>query len=211
MPTINPQDLDGRGSYRLLTSIVTPRPIAWISTISDAGQANIAPYSFFNAVAGDPPTVMFSVGQRREIPKDTLVNLRQIPEFVVHMVDEAHADAMNLTSKSLGYGESEFELAGLESVASDLVKPPRLPAVPVAMEGRVTQMLPIQDTPNVAVFGQIVRFHIQDGLLTDDGIVQTPAMRLIGRLGGGGYVKTQDVFELVRPALKMSSTTDTAR
>ncbi|HLA44013.1 MAG TPA: flavin reductase family protein [Aggregatilineales bacterium] len=192
-------DLEARAAHRLLTSIVTPRPIAWVSTVSPEGIYNLAPFSFFNAVAGSPPTVMISIGSRNDAPKDTLLNIEATGEFVVNLVDEAHAEAMNLTSANLPYGQNEFNIAGLEAVPSIEVRPPRVANVPVAMEAKLTQLVPVKDTYSTLVLGQVVCFHIRDGLLLPDGVVDSMKMHLISRLGGDGYTTMGDYFELGRP------------
>ena len=129
MVTLTPTSMEERAPYNLLTSIAAPRPIAWVSTISAEGVANIAPFSFYNAVAGFPPTIMFSVSYReRGEPKekDTLRNVREVGEFVSHVVDEKMADAMIKTSANYPYGINEFDIAQIETIPSIDVRPPRV-------------------------------------------------------------------------------------
>lgn len=191
-------NLSSRESYRLLTSIVTPRPIAWVSTISRAGVTNLAPYSFFNAVAGSPPTVMISVGQKAGgIPKDTLRNIEATGEFVVHVVDEAHAELMNQTAGN--WEISEFEALGISTLSAEVVKPPIVASAPIALETKLSQLVPIKDTSNVMVLGQVLRFHIRADLLTPDGIIHSGELRPIGRLSGNGYTTLGELFEMQRP------------
>ena len=130
-----PAEMENPAPYHLLTSIVAPRPIAWVSTISADGIPNLAPYSFFNAVAGFPPTIMFSVAYRRKDPieKDTLRNVKEIAEFVCHVVDENMANAMIQTAVEVPYQVNEFETAHLEAVPSVDVRPPRIANAAVAM------------------------------------------------------------------------------
>lgn len=193
-----PAEMPDPAPYHLLTSIVAPRPIAWVSTVSADGAPNLAPYSFYNAVAGFPPTIMFSVSYRRREPKekDTLRNVKAVGEFVSHIVDEAMADAMVQTSAEFSYGISEFEQAGLETVASTDVKPLRLAQAPVAMECRVTQIVPVEGATNVMVLGRVVRFHIREDLYRSDlGLVDTVEMRPITRLGGTvEYTRIGELF-----------------
>ncbi|HEY9648452.1 MAG TPA: flavin reductase family protein [Chroococcidiopsis sp.] len=173
--------------YHLLTSIVAPRPIAWVSTISAEGTSNLAPYSFFNAVAGFPPTIMFSVSSRRREPheKDTLRNIRQVGEFVCHVVDEAMAQSMVATAADYPPGVSEFEALHLEAIASVDVQPLRLVNAAVAMECKVTQIVPVEGSSNTMVLGRVLRFHVRDELYRDSlGLVDTAAMRPVTRLGG---------------------------
>jgi flavin reductase (DIM6/NTAB) family NADH-FMN oxidoreductase RutF len=199
MTTIDPREKEAQYLSRLISSIVTPRPIAWVSTINSDGISNLAPFSFFNIVSSDPPTVMISIGQRRGEPKDTLKNIEDTHEFVVNLVDEDHAAAMNHTSADWAHGKSEFDITGLEPVPSHLVRPPRVAGIPVAMEAKLTQFVPVKSSPNIMVLGQVVHFHIRANLLTSDGLVDTPQMKLIARLGGTGYLKGGDVFHLERP------------
>lgn len=193
-----PAEMADPAPYRLLTSIVAPRPIAWVSTLSADGIPNLAPYSFYNAVAGFPPTIMFSVSYRRKEPKekDTLRNIREIDEFVSHIVDEAMADAMLQTATEFSYGVSEFKMAGLKSLASVDVRPLRIADAPVAMECKVTQIVPVEGATNVMVLGRVLRFHIREDLYRSDlGLVNTVCMKPITRLGGSGeYTKIGDLF-----------------
>ncbi len=187
MITLVPEQMEARAPYHLLTSIAAPRPIAWVSTINAMGVPNLAPFSFYNAVAGFPPTIMFSVSYRvRKKPriKDTLRNVEETGEFVSHVVDEELADAMIMTSADLPPGVNEFEIAKLEAVPSIDVKPPRIAAASVAMECRVTQIVPVEGATNVMVLGRVLRFHIRDDLLRSNGLVDTMKMKPITRLGG---------------------------
>ncbi len=193
-----PSEMTDPAPYHLLTSIVAPRPIAWVSTINEAGIPNLAPYSFYNAVAGFPPTIMFSVAYRRREPqeKDTLRNIKQVGEFVSHVVDEAMTDAMLKTAVEFDYGVSEFEVAGLETLASTDVQPLRIAAAAVAMECKVTQIVPVEGATNVMVLGRVLRFHIREDLYRSElGLVNTIGMKPIMRLGGPvEYTRIGDLF-----------------
>jgi flavin reductase (DIM6/NTAB) family NADH-FMN oxidoreductase RutF len=161
--TLVPEMMAERAPYHLVTSIVAPRPIAWISTISADGTPNLAPFSFYSIVAGFPPTIMFSVSYRaRKQPrqKDTLSNVMEVGEFVSHVVEEASAEAMAKTAVDYPPGVNEFEMAGLEVLPSIDVKPPRIAISPVAMECKVTQIIPVEQSTSIMVLGKIVRFHI---------------------------------------------------
>jgi flavin reductase (DIM6/NTAB) family NADH-FMN oxidoreductase RutF len=198
-----PAEMADPAPYHLLTSIVAPRPIAWVSTLSADGIPNLAPYSFYNAVAGFPPTIMFSISYRRKEPreKDTLRNIKEIDEFVSHIVDEAMADAMLQTGIEFSYGVSEFEMAGLQSIASVDVRPLRIVDAPVAMECKVTQIIPVEGASNVMVLGRVLRFHIREDLYRPDlGLVNTVDMKPITRLGGSSeYTKIGELFALEPP------------
>lgn len=180
--------------YHLLNSLVVPRPIAWVSTVSEYGVANIAPHSYFTVLAPEPPTVCFSSGGL----KDTVRNVRFTGDFVVNVVGEELAETMNHTAADFPAHESEFSAAGLTPAASDLVRAPRLLEAPGAMECRVTQILEIGAGPNYVVIGEVVRFHIA-GRVWKDGRLDMAALRPIGRLAGSGYSYTRELFRLDRP------------
>ena len=187
MITLVPDEMEQRAPYHLLTSIAAPRPIAWVSTMSADGAPNLAPFSFYNAVAGFPPTIMFSVSYRvtrKPAIKDTLRNVQEVGEFVSHVVDESMADAMILTSVDWPSGKNEFEIAQLEAVPSIDVRPLRIANAPVAMECKVTQIIPVEGATNVMVLGRVIRFHIREDLYRQNGLVDTMRMRPITRLGG---------------------------
>jgi flavin reductase (DIM6/NTAB) family NADH-FMN oxidoreductase RutF len=200
MPVINPADLHPRDAYRLLISVVIPRPIGWTSTLGADGSLNLAPFSFFNAVGGNPPTVLLSVGQRQGEPKDTLRNIQATGDFVINLVDETLVEAMNLTSGEYAYAVDEFALAGLTPAPSSVVRPPRVAEAKVALECQLTQIVPVQDTHYTLVLGRVVRFHLQDGLLRPNGLVDAALLRPLARLGGDEYAALGPVFEMNRPA-----------
>ena len=203
MLTLAPDEMPQRAPYHLLTSIAAPRPIAWISTISLAGVPNLAAFSFYNAVAGFPPTIMFSVSYRvtREPRvKDTLRNVQEVGEFVCHVVDELVADAMILTSVDYPPEVNEFEVAHLTPVPSMDVRPFRVAEAPVAMECRVTQIIPVEGATNVMVLGRVLRFHVRQDLYRSNGLVDTVKMRPITRLGGAvEYTRIGELFHLHIP------------
>jgi flavin reductase (DIM6/NTAB) family NADH-FMN oxidoreductase RutF len=196
-------DLDPRDAYRLLISVVVPRPIGWISSISAAGEANLAPFSFFNAVAGPPPTVMVSVSQRGgTVAKDTVRNAEETREFVAHIVERRLAEQMNTTSGEWPHGVDEFERAGLARVASTDVRPYRLADAAVALECRLTQVVPVEGTRYTMLLGQVARFHLREGLLRANGLADPRQLDPIARLGGDEYTSLGDVFEMIRPRVE---------
>lgn len=199
-----PSEMPDPAPYHLLTSVVAPRPIAWVSTISAAGVPNLAPYSFYNAVAGFPPTIMFSVSYRRREPreKDTLRNIREVDEFVSHIVDDATANAMIQTAIEWESEISEFDKAQLETVPAIDVRPLRIASAPVAMECKVTQIVPVEGATNVMVLGRVLRFHVREDLYRSDlGLVDTVRMQPITRLGGAvEYTRIGELFHLEMPA-----------
>jgi flavin reductase (DIM6/NTAB) family NADH-FMN oxidoreductase RutF len=200
MLTIVPTDLDPRDAYRLLISAVVPRPIGWASTIGANGTLNIAPFSFFNAVSNMPLTVMISVGQRKGQPKDTLRNAQETGEFVINIVDENLAAAMNITSGEWAYEVNEFDRAGLEIASSIDVRPPRVAAAPIALECKVTQIIPVQDTTYTLILGRVLRFHVRSDLLRPNGAIDAALLKPVARLSGDEYTTLGRVFEMKRPA-----------
>jgi flavin reductase (DIM6/NTAB) family NADH-FMN oxidoreductase RutF len=197
METLPPQD-----RYKLLTASVVPRPIAWVTTRSRAGVVNAAPFSFFNAMGSDPPTVVLGIMPRDGRHKDTAANIEETAEFVVNMVSETNAEAMNLTCIDAPPEVDELELARLTPVPSQKVGPPRIGESPVAFECRLLASLvtgPLQSL----VVGRIVCAHVDDAFVLDAKRchVDTPALRLIGRMHASGvYVRTADRFEMQRPS-----------
>lgn len=193
-------DLDGVDRYKLLIGLVVPRPIGWVGTVDADGVRNLAPYSFFNVVAGTPPTVLFSPGRRNGEPKDSLHNVVATGEFTINLVDEALAEAMNLTSGEYGPEVDEFELAGLSTVPGETVRAPLVVASPANLECRVTRTVDLGDPPsNTVVFGNIERIHVRADLL-DGTRVDPLGLRAVGRMAGAGYTRTADgYFEMQRP------------
>jgi flavin reductase (DIM6/NTAB) family NADH-FMN oxidoreductase RutF len=188
--------------YRTLVEVVTPRPIAWVTTIDAEGRINLAPFSFFNAFGANPPVVVFSPGLRRDgTKKDTLRNLEIVPEFVLNAAVEDLAEPMNATAKELPSGQSEAEYAGLALEPSTKVRPPRVAASPVHLECQVRQIIPIGDGPIAAnlVIGEVLLIHIDDSVLDPSGQVDPRKLRTIARLGGDYYCRSTDLFEMKRP------------
>ncbi len=195
---------DGHGlPHNPFKAIVAPRPIAWVSTLSTDGVANLAPYSFFNAVADAPPMLMISSSP---VPsnedKDTLRNILDTGEFVVHVVPHAMRDAMNVTSGGYDHNDDEFRRAGLEKAPSTLVAPPRIADAPVAMECRhhVNLGLPGQDgvRGSHVIFGEVVGIHIADAALVD-GMLDVTRYNPLARLGYKDYTTVRELFALDRP------------
>lgn len=188
--------------YHLLVGVVTPRPIAWVTTLDPKGRVNLAPFSFFNAFGANPPVVVFSPTLRRDgSKKDTLRNLEATGEFVLNAAVESLAERMNLCSKELPYGQSEAELAGLNLVPSLKVKPPRVADTPVTMECKLLQIVPLGKGPVAGnlVIGEILVMHISDAVLDANGRIDPRKLQTIARLGGDYYCRTSDLFEMKRP------------
>jgi len=188
--------------YRIMISVITPRPIAWVSTLSPHGIPNLAPFSFFNGVAANPPTVVFSCVNRRDgSKKDTVLNIEQTPEFVVNVVSFDQAGPMNRCSEEFPYEVNEFEKCGLTGLASEKVQPPRVKEAKVHLECVLHQMVHVGTGPLAAnlVIGRIVLMHVADCVLGTDGLPDPQKLDAIGRMGGEGYTRTTELFELPRP------------
>lgn len=188
--------------YKILVSTVVPRPIAWVTTLTPDGVPNAAPYSFFNVMGNDPPIVVVGVqGHSENRFKDTGHNILNSAEFVVHLVSEATAEAMNVTCIDAPPGVDELKLAGLETAPSVKIKPPRIVASPVAFECKVHTSLTF--SPNQAiVVGRVVHAHIHDEFVLDPAryYIDTPKLKLVGRMHGTGwYCRSNDQFILERP------------
>ncbi|MGG5887270.1 flavin reductase family protein [Falsiroseomonas sp. HC035] len=192
--------LPASSRYKLLVSTVVPRPIAWVVTQDAAGVLNAAPYSFFNVFGSDPPVVALGVGNRPTgAAKDTLANIAATGEFTVCLVPETALDAMNVTAADFPPGEDEVAQAGLTTLPSTKVRPPRLAESPVAMECTLFQTLPIG--AHSMVIGQVRAMHIADAAVMDPVkcYIDSPALGLVGRLHGAGwYTRTSDRMEVKR-------------
>ncbi|MBS1218753.1 MAG: hypothetical protein H6R21_1886 [Proteobacteria bacterium] len=190
--------LSWQDQYKLMVGTVTPRPIALVTTLGRDGP-NAAPFSFFNAVGSDPAMLMFSVGDRSGQAKDTVRNIRETPEFVVHIVSDAIRDKMNVCAVDYPFGVNELEKAGFTAVPSRKVRPPRIAEAPVALECRLMQIVELGRKPYHVVFGEVVYFHYHDGIVNDRFHVDVGAVNPIGRLAGkGGYCRVTDRFEMPR-------------
>lgn len=180
-------------------AIVAPRPIGWISTLDSEGRANLAPYSFFNAICDAPPIVMISSTGY----KDSAANIDATGEFVCNMVSYDLKDEMNISSAPLPHGQSEFEKSGLEMAPSNLVKAPRVAKALTALECKHLSTTRLQDldgkeTDSWMILGQVVAVHIDDGVLVD-GRLDVTRVRPMSRLGYKDYAVVNEVFQMDRP------------
>jgi flavin reductase (DIM6/NTAB) family NADH-FMN oxidoreductase RutF len=193
--------LSARERYKLLVATITPRPIAWVVSQSTAGHLNAAPFSFFNAFSGDPPIVGIGIGCHEPgRPKDTRGNIRDTKEFVVNLVSEEAASAMNITAIEFEVGVNELAEAKLETVPSVHVKPPRIATSPVAMECSLFQLVEL-GPDNALVLGRVLAVHVRDEFVLDPAkqYIDTPNLKLIGRMHGTGwYARTSDLFLMDR-------------
>jgi len=199
---LDAREIGSRDAYRLLIGTVVPRPIAWVSTVSADGVGNLAPFSFFNAVSSSPPMVVISVGNRDGQPKDTARNAREVPEFVLNIVTEDVAEAMNETSAELSFDADELSLASLTPLPSTLVRPVRVAESPIHIECRVEQLIPIGRGPegNTLILGEVLAYHIREDVYdAERKRIRLDRLHAVGRLAGDGYCRTNDQFELIRP------------
>ncbi len=188
-------------AYGILASLVTPRPIALVTTMSADRKVNAAPFSFFNLMGANPPICAFAPGDRDNgTPKDTVLNIRATHEFVVNLVDERIAEAMNQCAASLPFGENELTHAGLTAAPSSIVKPPRIAEAPASLE--CAEWGTLQIGGNRMVIGLIKRLHVRDELFdTEKKRIHTEKLLTIGRMASPHwYCKTSERFEMIRPA-----------
>jgi flavin reductase (DIM6/NTAB) family NADH-FMN oxidoreductase RutF len=192
-------ELEPRQRYKLLCGLVVPRPIAWVTTLSPEGVVNAAPFSFFNVFSEDPALVVLGLQHKADgAAKDTSRNIAATGEFVIHVVDEPMAEAMNLTAVDFPAGESEPAVAGLELAPSTQVKPPRLAHAPAALECRRTVGLAFSPGRELVV-GEVLGVHARSGIVDPETLsVDFAALRPVGRLAGNGYARQGDRFELHR-------------
>ena len=184
--------------YKLLSGCIVPRPIALVSTTDGQGRNNAAPYSFFNVMSHEPPIIVLGIEQRRgETPKDTVGNIRITKDFVVNLVDMKIAEAMNVCSIDFEPGIDEFERAGLTPAISTKIRAPRIAEAPVAMECTLMDELRYRHGRSIVV-GEVVAFHVRDGIVDERFHVDTLKLDLVGRLAGGGYCRLTDPFSIPR-------------
>jgi len=182
-------------------AIVSPRPIAWVSTRGKDGCHNLAPYSFFNAVAYEPPQVMFSstsIKEDRGDTKDSVANIRDTGVFAINIVEYAARDAMNKTSGAWDRDTDEFALAGLEKMSCETIDCPRIADAPATLECRLTQIVQLPGAANFAVFGEVTGVHMRDDCV-QDGKFDITRFQPLARMGYRDYAVVREVFSLARP------------
>ncbi len=194
-------------AYKLILGAVIPRPIAWVSTISKTGLTNLAPFSFFNAVCSHPPTLLFSVTVQPDLSeKDTLRNIKETKEFVVHIVDEENAQLMNQTSADFPKDVSEIEVLGIKTLPSKAVRARRIASAKVHMECKLDQLIPIGDGSlgsATIVLGRILYMHIAPEIM-QNGLILAQKLKPVARMGGFQYTPVRDTFEMPRPKRPVS-------
>jgi flavin reductase (DIM6/NTAB) family NADH-FMN oxidoreductase RutF len=197
---IDPHNPGSYNMHELGASLIVPRPIAWVSTVGPDGAFNAAPYSAFARVSTHPFIVCFSLGRRRGEKKDTLKNIEFAGDFVINVVNDELALAMNKTAADFPYGVDEIKKAGLTAVGGEMVKSPRIAESPASFECNVERIIELGEPGrgNTLVLGEVVLIHVKDGLVKD-GVVRPEDLKPLGRLGGDLYSHTQDVFAMKRP------------
>lgn len=187
--------------YKLMTGVIVPRPIAFVSTISASGSFNLAPFSFFTGISANPPVICFCPMIRADgTRKDTIRNIEATREFVVNIVSEEIAEGMNLCAPEYPPEVDEFQVSGLTPIPSDLVRAPRVKESHVNIECRLFQIVEVSDKPlgGSLVLGEILRFHVDDALF-DNYRIDQDKLHAIGRMAGPTYTRTTDRFDMSRP------------
>ena len=198
---VNPVETSRKDFYHMLSAAFYPRPIAWVSSVSETGVFNLAPFSFFHVMSANPPLVCFSIASKRDgSVKDTLLNVEWSRDFVASTVNEPLAAAMNQTSAEYPRDVDEFKEVGMTPIKSDIVKAPRVAESPINIECRVKQITKFGESPEFVhhVIGEIVRMHIKDDFFID-GSVSGAKLKNVGRLWGKYYCRTTDQFEMLMP------------
>ena len=198
----NPNEIAKRDVYKLMTASVVPRPIAWVSTKTKEGGLNLAPFSYFNAVSSNPPTIVFSIGTRDNGRfKDTYYNIIAHKEFVVNFVNEATVEAMNITAGNYPPDVNEFERANLTPIDSKVIGIPRVAESPIHFECTLNQAILIGDetSGNYLIIGTIVYIHVDDAIYMGNHKIDIEKYQPVGRLMGTGYSRVNDLFDLNRP------------
>ncbi|QHO76543.1 flavin reductase [Bradyrhizobium sp. CCBAU 051011] len=201
---IDPAYLDPETAYRLITGIVVPRPIAWVTSLSGGGVLNLAPFSAFTFVSPKPPMLAISVGRKGGLYKDTAQNILNNEEYVVHIADSSLMNAVHESSTEHPPDVSEVEELRLSTLPGERIKVPRLTAAPIAMECRFRQCLEFGETRSRLIVGEVLVFHIRDGLL-NNGKIETEALDPIARIAGPRYAKLGEIVTL-KPVFQTSKT-----
>lgn len=197
----NPDTLESKAIYKLLTGAIIPRPIGWIATIDQNGINNLAPFSYFNMIGDDPPHVMFSTRRDNNTNKDTLNNVLMNKQFVVNMVTEDLVEQMNATAQVVAPEVDEFELVGLTPIASAKIKPNRIKESPIQFECEMVHHYFLEDHKQggaCIVIGRIVMIHIEENVLLENYKINMETYKPVARLAGSNYSKIGEVFSIKR-------------
>ncbi len=197
----NPDTLETKEIYKLLTGSIIPRPIAWIATIDESGTNNLAPFSYFNMIGDDPPHVMFSTRRDNNSNKDTLNNVLSTKQFVVNMVTESLAEEMNSSAQAVAPEVDEFEMVGVTPIPSSVVKPMRVKESPIQFECEMVHHYFLEDHKQggaCVIIGRVVRMHFDESVLLEDYKINMKTYKPIARLAGSNYSKIGEVFSIKR-------------
>jgi flavin reductase (DIM6/NTAB) family NADH-FMN oxidoreductase RutF len=197
----NPQEIDAQLSYKLMASVVVPRPIGWTSTITSDGRNNLAPFSFFMMITSTPPHIAISVGVRDGQEKDTLRNIRDNGEFVINTVSAEIGPQMAITAAEWPSDVDEFAASGLTPAPSDIVRPMRVAEAPANLECVVREIKPVGTLPYGAnlIIAEVVQIHVRDDLIIENNRIDLQRLQAVGRLTGDWYCSTAEQYELKRP------------
>jgi flavin reductase (DIM6/NTAB) family NADH-FMN oxidoreductase RutF len=200
---IDPASLGRKEAHDLMVGAALPRPIAFVSTVGAGGICNLAPFSFFIPMSVNPSIVGLGIGRKRDgSKKDTLVNIELTKDFVINLVTEGLAEAMNQTAGEYPIEVDEFKVAGLTPIRGDFVKSPMVGESPINMECRLLQILEYGEFPRINnfVIGEVIQVQVKDEFWAD-GEIQSSRLKAIGRMGGDLYCRTTDLFEMKRPVI----------
>jgi flavin reductase (DIM6/NTAB) family NADH-FMN oxidoreductase RutF len=201
---VDPAALSSDAAYYWMAATILPRPIAWVSTLNEDGSANLAPFSFFTGASAHPPTCIICVSRKSRVEvgqkKDTWANIERTGEYVIHVVPDELATAMNATSKEQPHGTDEFVVAGVAKTPSERVGAPRVAEAPVAMECRLHKLVEVghPGEETAVIIGEILLWHVRDDLLVG-GRIDFGRLDAVGRMGGAVYARTRERFDMPRP------------
>ncbi|HSI66145.1 MAG TPA: flavin reductase family protein [Planococcus sp. (in: firmicutes)] len=200
MISIDPKENSERDNYKLLVGSIIPRPIAFVTTQSEEGIVNGAPFSYFNIVSSNPPMVSLSIQRPTGELKDTARNIFGNGELVVHIVDDENVSKINETAASLPPSESEVEAAGLSLIASSVVSVPGIKESKIRMECRLVQAIPFGEggAGSDLFIAEVVRFHV-DGAIYENGRIDPRGLNAVSRLAGANYAAIGEMFDIARP------------
>ncbi|CAM3589349.1 flavin reductase family protein [Cytobacillus oceanisediminis] len=201
MLSIDPSKMSERENYKFLIGSIIPRPIAFVTTLSEDGILNGAPFSYFNIVCSNPPMISLSIQRSGGKEKDTARNIKKLKEFVVHIVDEQNVEQVNQTAANLPSDKSEIELASLTSIDSLKIRVPGVREAKIRMECTLEHSVELGgvDSPGCdLIVGKVVQFHIEDALY-DKGRIDPIGLAAVSRLAGSNYAKIGEIFSIERP------------
>jgi len=198
---IDPNDQTERENYKLMTGTIIPRPIAFVTSVNNEGVINGAPFSYFNIVTADPPMISLSIQRKDGQQKDTVDNILQTKEFVIHIVDEHNVEEINKSAANLAREESELDKMNVQVVNSKAVKVPGIKEAKVRFECQLEKHIPLGDKEVTTdlIIGRILQYHIDPSIYADDGKIKMDQLKAVSRLAGNNYAKVGEHFTLVRP------------